>query len=358
MRIDRGSNSGRRPARLPAVATLLLLAAALAIQACTTASPTSPAPRPDPVAPTTTGEPRLEYTDWMYLGRRGQVITTDHFRIYTTMDRIDLLDDLPVFYEGCLDAYMTALTPLPRPGKMMESYIFRNSREWKHKTREVLPNQADAFMNLGRGGFTTQGTSVLYNIGSYDTFAIAAHEGWHQYTQSTFRHPLPIWLEEGIATYMEGVSRPNSSGEMVLRPWRNEERRRALDRALQSHRLIPLRELLNSTPQSFLNSGKDRLLVYYAQVWALTRFLAEGEDGRYRPALEELLTDAAEGRIVSRMSKSREVRLDRRRGVIDQTRRGPAILLEYFNSDFETISDELDRYIRAVAARTETIPST
>ena len=36
-------------------------------------------------------------------------------------------------------------------------------------------DDAESFMSLGRGGFTTQGVSVLFYIGSRDTFAIAAH---------------------------------------------------------------------------------------------------------------------------------------------------------------------------------------
>ena len=52
------------------------------------------------------------------------------------------------------------------------------------KTREILPQQASSFRNLGRGGFTTRGIAVLFYIDywrsreHHDTLAIAAHEGW------------------------------------------------------------------------------------------------------------------------------------------------------------------------------------
>jgi hypothetical protein len=36
---------------------------------------------------------------------------------------------------------------------------------------------------------------------------------------------------------------------------------------------------------------------FYAQNWAFARFLWDAEDGRYRPALRQLLADAAAGQL-------------------------------------------------------------
>src|SRR6185503_10436721 len=94
---------------------------------------------------------------------------------------------------------------------------------------------------------------------SRDTLAIAAHEGWHQYTQETFKHQLPIWLEEGIATYMEGY-RSSRDAEPEFLPWANFERRDALRDAVRSKKLIGMDELLTRSPQSFLSHSKDSLL--------------------------------------------------------------------------------------------------
>jgi hypothetical protein len=80
-------------------------------------------------------------------------------------------------------------------------------------------------------------------------------------------------------------------------------------------------------------------------VWALARFLAEGEGGRYRPALETLLSDAAYGRLAGRLAASKVAGLDRR-GVLQKSRNGPAILLEYFNSDLSEFEYEFDQYVR------------
>jgi hypothetical protein len=186
---------------------------------------------------------------------------------------------------------------------------------------------------------------------SRDTHALAAHEGWHQYTQRTFKHYLPVWLEEGIATYMESFSLSPADGSPRFRPDRNRERWETLRAAIWRRRLIPMEELLTRTPQEFLGDGKNRLLIYYAQVWALSRFLLDGEDGRYRVALEEVLQDAAEGRLVGRLFESSVVKKQMGNG--RQRRRssqsGAAVVLEYFNEDLDEFSGQYERFIRSLA---------
>jgi hypothetical protein len=279
---------------------------------------------------------------WQFGDVQGMLITSPNYRIYTTIEYDRILDRLPVFYERALQQYTSALANLPMPDEHLETYLFQTRSQWQTKTEQMLPDQAKMFSNLGRGGFTTHGTSVLYYIDrmgyTRDTFAIAAHEGWHQYTQQTFKHQLPIWLEEGVATYMEGY-RTNSDGEPEFMPKANFERRETLKDAARSHKLITLDDLLTRTPQSFLNQGKEPLLVYYAQVWALTRFLSEGENGKYKSALADVLTDAAEGKLVGRMMTSPVTANSRHRGAASN-HVGPAVAQEYFNRDLAELQQQ------------------
>jgi hypothetical protein len=244
------------------------------------------------------------------------------------------------------------LVKLPKPRAALTTFLFQTRTQWQAKTAEMLPDQANMFSNLGRGGFTTKGTAVLYYIDrrgfTRDTFAIAAHEGWHQYTQKTFRHQLPIWLEEGVATYMEGYRTNRETGLPIFQPADNFERREALRDAVRRDRLIPLNDLLTRSPQSFLNNSKDSLLTYYSQVWALTRFLAEGEGGRYRASLEALLTEAAEGRLVSRMLTSTVTAGARRLGGSANIRVGTAVVQEYFNRDLAEFERQYHSFIQTI----------
>jgi len=297
-------------------------------------------------------------TPWQFGDQQGFLISSPNYRIYTTVEDERVLQQLPVFYERALEHYTSALANLPKPRVPLETFLFQTRSQWQVKTQEMLPDQATMFSNLGRGGFTTKGTSVLYYIDRWvdqrgyprDTFAIAAHEGWHQYTQQTFKHQLPIWLEEGVATYMEGyrVNRDRNA-EPEFHAAANFERRETLRDALRSGRLIPLDDILTRSPQSFLNESKETLLTYYAQVWAMIRFLAEGEDGRYKSALNDVLLDAAEGRLVGRMMNSQITAGIRRRSGPNRSV-GPAVAQEYFNRDLSVLETQYRAFIDQIIA--------
>jgi hypothetical protein len=300
-----------------------------------------------------TGEIPVTREQWQFSSYPGYRITSPSYDVHTTIAYERVLDRLPIFLECALDHYRTSLADLPGPRRRLQTYIFRDRRQWSAKTRQLLPSQAGTFENLGRGGYTTRGTSVLYYIDwsgrDRDTFAIAAHEGWHQYTQTCFRNPLPIWLEEGIATYMEGYRFRRTMVVPEFQPWNNWERSRALGDAIRAGNLIPLRELLDESPQKFLGEGKDRLLVYYAQVWALTRFLADGNDGRYRDRLAEALTDAASGRLIPRLARAPAVLAYGGNGQKVTSRTGPWMILGYFTSDLVAFEKEFLAYARSIA---------
>jgi hypothetical protein len=293
-------------------------------------------------------EVTFETRTWVWRDTTGLIIASPNYDIHTTIEDPRLLDILPGFFESALRAYRTSLAALPAPSDRFETYIFKDRQQWRHKTWEVLPKQAGAFMNLGRGGFATRGIAVLYFIdyragNPHDTLAIAAHEGWHQYTQKTFRHQLPVWLEEGIATYMEGFQ--TTPEGITFTPEFNRERRRELSSAVRHDRLIPLGELMSKTPQEFLTSGKDHLLTYYAQVWALTRFLVEYEDGKYASTLTEVLTDAAEGRLMGRIMSAEARHTTTSAWANFDARTGPWLVQAYFNDDMMTFRQEYEAFI-------------
>ena len=159
-----------------------------------------------------------------------------------------------------------------------------------------------------------------------------------------------MWLEEGIATYMEGFR--TNRGLTIFSPSDNNERRSALrdvvrraDDQPDRHSLITLEMLVTRTPQAFLSSGKSDLLSYYAQVWALVRFLAEGEDGRYRDGLEQVLQDAAHGRLMPRLRTAANQRGKSWRGPYSTATNGRLVIAEYFNEDFEEFEGQYRAYI-------------
>jgi hypothetical protein len=291
----------------------------------------------------------IESTEpWSYNSKEGRLVRTAHYRLFTTQADTVLNARIPAFLESALSAYRTQLTtaPLPEPDLKLDTYILRTRPDWALLTRQMTGDQADIFLRIPRGGFAFGGKALLFDIGSHDTAAIVAHEGWHQYTQRAFKRPLPVWLEEGIATYHEG-HRFDGRGNPEFLPWLNPERFDQLRRAAAQGRIKPLPALLESAPQNLLVGGTSRsteALDYYAQVWALTLFLAEGgADGpKYRGALSTLLTDTASGSIDAQLIRTFGKDAAFRMLL---TRRGPGVFIAYFG-DVSQVAAEYDRFIQ------------
>lgn len=294
--------------------------------------------------------------DWTYDGDKGLVIRTPHFRVYSTQTEAILINRLPGFLEAAMTHYRTTIPAaagaeeLPTPPMKLDTFVLRTRMQWEQLTKQFLGDNAAAYLRIPRGGFAYGGRALLFDIGTQDTMAILAHEGWHQYVQRTFRQPLPIWLDEGIASYMEGhrwgAPTGDRGSEAVFLPWANVERFDALRDAAAKGELMSLPELLASAPANLIGPGGDSgdALTYYAQVWALAHFLVEGVDGKYADALNTLLRDAASGEVVRRVVAV--FGPDGARGLA--SRRGPTVFAAYFNRDLTEAEREYRAFVERV----------
>lgn len=321
------------------------------IPACSTVAP-PPEMQASPAAVKSVNrriEPVIE--PWSFGKSTGECIDTGTHRIHSTLRDPVIRERMQIFLPTALDHYRAAIIPLPDPDGPIDVFLFGTRTDWLDYTRERLPQEAAMYERIGRGGYTIEGDAVLYDIGRWDTFTIAAHEGWHAYSQRVFRHALPVWLEEGIACYMEGVRGGVNGGPPTFIPWRNFERYGELRDVVYQNRLVPLEEFVQGTPQDYLRDGRRTLLAYYAQAWALVHFLAEGEGGRYRKGLERLLTDGIDGRIASTIWESNKAgtRSERRMAIGRQV--GAAVLREYFAEDLKRISAEYEAFVRELVKR-------
>ncbi len=280
----------------------------------------------------------------------GKVLSGQHTIVRTTKRDETLPLQLVRFSDAALEHYTSTIIPLPAPQRRLETFLFATREHWASFTKERMGRDAGTYLGLGRGGYTIDGQAVLFDLGRWDTLALAAHEGWHQYTQTAFRHPLPIWLEEGVATYMEGHRWSRGDERPTFNPWRNYERFGELREAVRQGELIDLDEIMQGIPQGFLKSGRSKLLTYYAQVWALTHYLMEGEGGRYRSALEELLRDAAEGRMAGKLASSPNLPPGRT-GRMMGTKVGRAVAVVYFNKDFAEFKAGYEAFVQDITRR-------
>lgn len=270
---------------------------------------------------------------------------TPSYRVFTTTTRESILDRLPVFVEMAGAHYRSVITPLPAPALALDTYVMANRPQWERVVTQLLGSQSSLIAGMDRGGFTLAGRSILYEVGDDDTFTLLAHEGWHQFTQATMRDQLPIWLDEGLATYMEG-HRWNG-GVPVFTPRDNPDRLDSLATACRSARIVPLAELVRSTPQDWIAKGDDWPLAYYAQVWALARFAAD--DVTRREALANILSLASRGEL--RRELSRRIG-DRAAGIAMSSRTGSAVLDAFFDRDTARLEREYRAFVEGLVRGT------
>ncbi len=277
---------------------------------------------------------------WRFGSSEGSSVRLPDETLHFTVRDQWLAETLPRFAWQAMQHYRTALGPLPHPKRPIETFIFGKRSEWEQYTRDTLKGSASLYLGMGRGGYTIDACAALYDIGPVDTLFIVAHEGWHQYTQATFVESLPPWMEEGLATFMEGHRLRRDRATIEFLPWRNLERFGELRSVVREGRMVSLGDLVSGTPQEFLGDGRDSLLSYYAQVWALMHFLNEGESGAYRAAFRQLIEDAAVGTMAHRMGLPRRSR----------TTPGRLVLSSYFLHDERELDRQYQAFVRAIIA--------
>lgn len=234
-----------------------------------------------------TQEP-FERADWKYDGQIGKKLVTRHYEIYTTLRDDYLIDYLPVLMEAAFEEYRSMVPASREPGERMKVYLFASRDQWAKFTRKFTGPLSRVFLQIRNGGYSERGVTVIQYASHQTTFPIMTHEGFHQYLYHYVNPSVPAWLNEGLAVYFEG-QRWGAEGIKSFDPWHNPYRRNVLAEALIEDRLLPLRELLETHAGKVIFRSSRTVATYYAQVWALVLFLAEGENGKYAAAFREML---------------------------------------------------------------------
>lgn len=267
---------------------------------------------------------------WSYAGRSGLFIRTRHYRLFTTQADGLVVDQLPRFLESALARYRRVMLereeePLPAPELRMDVMVFSDRGQWERFTRQLTGEQSSRLLAIERGGYAWGGKGVLFDIGAADTYRIAAHEGWHQYAQRVFRSTLPRWLDETIATGMEGHAWQFGPGgpSVVFDARDNPERRETLSRLVREGKARSLGDFLEREPPTGAGANE-----YYAHAWALRLFL-EADPAR-REAVVRVLRDAAAGTLDRTVASALDARVkDRTQRTSLGERRGSAVFTAY-----------------------------
>lgn len=270
--------------------------------------------------------------EWSFGLTKGRIIETAHYRVYTTVQDALLLEKLPVFLETAYQQYLDFFPQAQADQEPLDIYLFDRRSDWEKYTRDNMGAAAEIYLKIKAGGYSYDGISVTYLLPNrYSTFGVLAHEGFHQFVSSRLAHRIPAWMEEGLACNFEAHFW--KAGKPDFTPDLNEFRIKTLQQALRRNSLFPISEILTMDAGQAIGKSPEGTATFYAQAWALTRFLQEARHDKYRLAFHRMLTDAADG--ANLYSRDRAV----------------DIFESYFQEDLATIGEDFLWYARFLAQR-------
>jgi hypothetical protein len=225
----------------------------------------------------------------------GLIIETQHYRVHTTMLEPLMLKQIPAFVEAAWKQYQSQL-PVPVESKdKFILYLFKDRSQWEDFTKQFTGDQWPVYLKIKKGAYFLNGDCVAYNIGRSRTFSVLGHEGWHQFCNKYFKYRLPSWLDEGISQLFEQSD--FEKGWFTFSPAKNLQRLGALKLTLQNNQLIPLRELISLNPGEVVmwEESDKAVMAFYAQAYALVRFLREEDYGKRLSNYHQMMLGALNG---------------------------------------------------------------
>jgi len=299
-----------------------------------------------------TGYPIVIETDirpWNTSYSEGWQITTDHYRLYTTVRARPLQQYLPGMLEAAYKRYLD-LTGLSdrSSAKRMAVYVMSTRQEWAALTTSRLGNRAGTVLSITAGGYCYDGVCVLWNIGPRATLSVASHEGLHQFFSHRLKQSLPMWLEEGMCVLSEGHN--VHKGTLAFTPKDNPSRMTALRTAIINEHWQPIARLLPMDGGDAVGSGStEKAVGYYGQVWALMRYIRSVPE--YRRGLERLIQDAESGRLHEGIALPKSIlgKIKRRGRTYNRTVSIP-LFQHYITDDMETFEREYLAFSRKLVS--------
>ena len=285
---------------------------------------------------------------WQNAYGPGLKLTTDHYNIFTTLLEPLTLRTLPGFIES---AYWGYNDQLPQPIETVarfDIYLFSDRQQWQDFTHTFAGDQAPVFCKSKTVAYYLNDVCVAYNIGPDRTLSALGHEGWHQFAGRHFRYRLPSWLDEGVAMLFETSTYEN--GMFLFNAAGNYQRLGALSETLGSTKLIPLRELVTTSPGEVLAMDQtESVMAFYSQSYALVRFLREAGQGKRLTRYHRMLWDGLLGEWPLDPSV-RQIAEDRNlpRTIHWNHLVGTRLFERYVGEDFEQLQREYLAYCRSI----------
>jgi hypothetical protein len=183
---------------------------------------------------------------------------TQHFVVYEEGREVtkELTDTVEALH-GSIMLDLVAFSPWARERKV---YIYFSRSQETYRRLTGRPAWS--------GGAASLNERKIYLYKSDEAFGILAHELTHIYFDSFFTHanPSPLWLSEGIATYVQserGLSTPNWLAQNL--------------KLLEKGSGFKLNDLVRI--ESLQGADEDNVRLWYAQSYSVVRFLMKLKAG-------------------------------------------------------------------------------
>ena len=280
----------------------------------------------------------------------GLKLTTAHYEIFTTLLEPSMLRQCGGLIESAYKAYNLQLPKPVETRNRFITYLFADRWQWEDFTNNFTGEQAEIFRRIKAGAYCHNGVCVAYDIGSKRTFSVLAHEGWHQFSGRHFKLRLPSWLDEGVAMLFE--TQGTEDGTFVFKPAKNFYRLDVLKKTLSKDKMVPLRDLIATTPGDVLATDQTEAVIgFYSQSYALIRFLREADDGERLDDYRRLLADGLRGDWpLDEVSK--KIAADRNipRNILWNHLVSLVLFHEYIGDDYEPVEKEYLAFCRQIVA--------
>ena len=161
-------------------------------------------------------------------------------------------------------------------------FRFKPSKKMLVRFMDSLNTYEQVGGNPRMAGFYNPGSGylVIKQMPFYDLVPTVYHEAFHQYLHAYVGDvQIPIWFNEGMAVYFEGMQRDEKSKTNALNPKLIKRGKiRMVKDAINTRTQIPLETLLKVTHEEF--HDKENEALYYSQSFAVMFYFMQLSRGK------------------------------------------------------------------------------
>lgn len=198
---------------------------------------------------------------------KARIKETEHYTVRSNLSQ-EAVDDVCYMME-CFYFEAKKIFKLARdPGSKLTVFVFNDSKDYFASGGP--PGSGGVFMTSGKG------RQIMTFYQPPMTTSVLLHEGTHQFIHTVCNTNVPIWIDEGMATYYESSK---FEGTTLKTNLVNQNRLQLIKNLIAKKDVPRLEDIINIRQANFTINE-------YAQCWSLVYFFMNYNHGQYAEELE------------------------------------------------------------------------